>query len=269
MLSKKLKILAATVVAVIVLTPIAVSLFRSKVVLVGGQVVTLVTRAPAFVDDPDALGSWVSVGFTQTIEEFVPERTILTENPYVPGVEFRADGKTSGPWLWSKGTLWHPWDRTLATYTIQTIKGVPFLFVEWTSPELYGRPRFNVLKKGEFSTPHRTVAVTTEAPAFVDDPDMIGSWTSVDYVQTIEEFVPGKKAFSGDLFLKELQVKPDGRTSGPWRWSKGIVWRPGDQVRGKYTVKTMNNTQFLFMEWINGDVTNRGKAPWFYVMTKN
>ena len=104
------------------------------------------------------------------------------------------------------------------------------------------------------------------ARPFVDDPEVLGKWESVDFVGAIDDFTPGEQAWTDDLFLKGLNFMAEGRTSGPWKWTKGYLYHPGDQAEGKYEIKTIAGTKYLFMEWISGDVTIRGEKPWFYVM---
>ncbi|HPO12220.1 MAG TPA: SdpI family protein [Candidatus Hydrogenedentes bacterium] len=103
---------------------------------------------------------------------------------------------------------------------------------------------------------------------FVTDPDMIGHWTCVDYVPTVDAFQPGKKLAEGDLFLKELTFKANGTTSGVWRWSKGVYWHPDELRKDPYEIRTVNGTKFLFLKWVNGDVLYRGQPAYYYVFTQ-
>jgi hypothetical protein len=274
MLSNKIKALVITIVTIVVLTPIVVSISRATPARAGVPAASSSEKhGPPFVDDPAALGAWSSVDFVQRIEDFTPGKRAWAGGLYLKGIEFKPGGGTSGPWEWSKGTLWHPGDQTLAKYTIKDLGGTKFMFMEWMSGDVTIRgekPRYYVLAKGDYTAPpaQRATPAVTEAPAFVDDPAVIGSWTSVDFVQSMEAFVPGKKSWQGDLFLKGIQFNPGGETAGPWKWSKGTLWHPGDQTLAKYTIKEMGGTQFLFMEWMSGDVIIRGEKPRYYVLTR-
>jgi hypothetical protein len=101
---------------------------------------------------------------------------------------------------------------------------------------------------------------------FVNDPDVVGAWESVDFVGAIDNFKPGQKGWTGDLYLKGVTFMPDGSTSGPWNWTKGYMWHPGDRAEGQYTIKVIDGTKYLFMEWISGDVLIRHEKPQYYVM---
>jgi hypothetical protein len=108
-----------------------------------------------------------------------------------------------------------------------------------------------------------------QAPEFVDDPEVLGDWVSVDFVKRMEYFAPEKQQWTGDLFLKGLNFMPHGDTSGPWQWSKGVLWHPGDNSIAKYEIKKMNGAKYMFMEWVSGDVLIRGEAPRYYVLKRN
>jgi hypothetical protein len=103
-------------------------------------------------------------------------------------------------------------------------------------------------------------------PPFVDDPAVIGEWKSVDFVQKMDDFKPGKQLWTGDLYLKGMTFMAGGRTGGPWQWSKGVLFHPGDKSLGKYEIKELGGARYLFMEWISGDVLIRGQAPRYYVL---
>lgn len=103
---------------------------------------------------------------------------------------------------------------------------------------------------------------------YADGSEVLGEWKSVDFVDTIESFDPGRKSFRGDLYLKGLTFKPGGETSGPWSWGTGYLWHPGDQTKAAYEIREIGGEQYLFMQWMSGDVTIRGMKPKYYVMKR-
>jgi len=109
---------------------------------------------------------------------------------------------------------------------------------------------------------------STWARAVEDDPDVVGEWKTVDFVERIEDFTPGKKGWPGGFAFEYLKFMPEGRTSGPWKWTKGYMWHPGNKAEGKYVVKDLNSKKYLFMEWISGDVLIRGEKSHYYVFEK-
>lgn len=47
---------------------------------------------------------------------------------------------------------------------------------------------------------------------FVDDPEVIGNWQSVDFVNNIHDFNVGKRYSQDDLFLKNLNFLEGGKS---------------------------------------------------------
>ncbi len=125
-----------------------------------------------------------------------------------------------------------------------------------------------VFSGGPFETAPDTAKIHEVMENFQLDPELVGRWISVDFVTRPEGFVPGRKNWRGDLFLKELVFYDDGRTEGPWLWTQGIIYHPGDKTEAKYFIKTIEEEPYLFFEWMSGDVTIRGMKPNYYVLKK-
>jgi bla regulator protein BlaR1 len=120
---------------------------------------------------------------------------------------------------------------------------------------------------------------------FEDDPDLIGRWRSVDFVKSPEQFVPGKRASNGPLFLEEMSFlgagkmkmvidNPEGRRNAdvprPWlSWTKGVVLhKGGDHTASKYILRELEGTKYLFFEWKSGDAIYFHLPPQYYVLEK-
>ncbi len=104
---------------------------------------------------------------------------------------------------------------------------------------------------------------------FVNDPRLIGTWKSVDFVDEMEQFRAGEKQWKGNLYLKGLIFKPDGKTFKPWwTWTKGLVFHSGSKTASKYTIKNIDGSSYMFFEWKSGDYTIRHMKPAYYVLKK-
>lgn len=104
---------------------------------------------------------------------------------------------------------------------------------------------------------------------FVDDPAVVGRWTSVDFVETINAFQPGPKSFQGDLYLKEMVFLPGGKTPHSWQtWTRGVVMHSGDRTASRYEIRRVGDTSYLFFEWKSGDYVLRGQTPKYYVLRR-
>ncbi len=107
------------------------------------------------------------------------------------------------------------------------------------------------------------------AKAFKNDPQVLGAWTAVDFVESTSDFKPGVKSWRGDLFLKEFEFRKGGETHmNGFRWTKGVVHYVDDNHDGKYAIKKINGKDYLFLQWINGDVIHRGAKPQCFVFER-
>ncbi|MEN8126390.1 MAG: hypothetical protein ABFR90_01140 [Planctomycetota bacterium] len=103
---------------------------------------------------------------------------------------------------------------------------------------------------------------------FETDPQLIGTWRSVDFVNEVNEFQAGTKRWAGDLFLKEIEFKENGRTSKSFIWTKEWIYTADGQTKAQYYIKTIDGEMHLFFPWLSGDVTIRGMEPAYYVLKK-
>lgn len=135
----------------------------------------------------------------------------------------------------------------------------------------------------------RTKADTTDEiiggvnVTFVDDQDAIGKWDTVDFVQNIEDFTPNVTSWQGGSYLLSLKLLPNGQMPQPvavditsdettpvdWlTWTKGYIIHHNDKTAGKYDIKVIDGSTYMFWEWMSGDVTLRGMKPYYYVLKK-
>jgi len=104
--------------------------------------------------------------------------------------------------------------------------------------------------------------------AFVNDPQAVGKWQSVDFVQKIENFDPAVRAWPGDLYLKELVISENGTTSEFWTWTKGWIINPIGRTAAKYLIKEIGGSTYMFIEWKSYDYATTKRPPYYYVLKK-
>jgi len=102
---------------------------------------------------------------------------------------------------------------------------------------------------------------------FVNDPDVLGEWKSVDFVADKSEFDPNAPKWKGELFWKGLTFLENGQTLQPYyTWTKGVLIHRDDKTAGHYEIQEINGQRYLFVEWKNGDALILGRKPELYVM---
>ncbi len=118
---------------------------------------------------------------------------------------------------------------------------------------------------------------------FVNDEEALGKWKSIDFVYDIDNFSTKYVNYEGNLFLKSIVLLPGGKmpqmntedskvneekTANWMKWSKGYVINNISKTASKYIIKEIDGTKYMFLEWKNGDYTNRGVKPFYYVFKK-
>ncbi len=104
---------------------------------------------------------------------------------------------------------------------------------------------------------------------FVNDPQVIGEWESVDFVADISSFNPKQPNWTSELFLKGLTFLQNGKMPQPWwTWTKGVVIHHGDKTASHYEIREINGMSYMFFEWKSGDYSIRGMKPIYYVLRK-
>ncbi len=110
---------------------------------------------------------------------------------------------------------------------------------------------------------------------FVDDPQVIGKWQAVDFVDEIGNFSPGKKSFEEDMYLSQLAFVKGGRLlfaiengnlTSLSKWTKGLILNEQDKTAERYKIKVIDGVTYLFMEWKSGDYIFRNMDPRYYVL---
>ena len=229
-----------------------------------------------FENDPQAIGYWISVDFVKNIEDFQPEQQ-QTAELFLKTLRFEDNGKlwwtigTSKPIVldWTKGKI-RPFGVWPAAYSIEQIDKTDYLFYEYRTQ--HNNPAgYYVFKQA----PQPEILEETETEIFQNDPQVLGQWTTVDFVRTPEAFRPNQQSWQGDLFVKNLHFKEQGIVE--WclgedymkinhQWTKGKLI--DDELPAKYFIEAYEDGEYLFMEWNSGDVTIRGQKPAYYVLKK-
>ncbi|HDR16544.1 MAG TPA: hypothetical protein ENN79_13895, partial [Desulfobacteraceae bacterium] len=112
-------------------------------------------------------------------------------------------------------------------------------------------------------------AICPASSAAENSGNPVGHWISVDFVQYVEDFQPGKKTYQGDLYLKDVEFSPGGKTSISNTWKDQSVFDQSGQFYARFYIHTIDGVDYLFLPWLSGDVTLRGQEPWYYVLQRN
>ncbi|WMJ85536.1 M56 family metallopeptidase [Anaerocolumna sp. MB42-C2] len=208
-----------------------------------------------------------------------------------------SDETTPVNWLtWTKGYIIHHGDKTAGKYVIKDIDGSQYMFWEWKSGDYTIRgmkPKYYVFKKVPAGSTEEIVNFKENITSqriedkidypFVDDKEAVGKWETVDFIADIDDFNVNQTSWQGDPYLLSINLLPDGQMTQPvavgetsdettpvnWlTWTKGYIIHHGDKTAGKYVIKEIDGSQYMFWEWKSGDYTIRGMKPYYYVFKK-
>lgn len=101
------------------------------------------------------------------------------------------------------------------------------------------------------------------------DCEVLGTWESVDFINNINDFNPNKKNWPSNLSLKNLKFLSFGETSfKELKWTKGYLIHHSDETASKYSIKSIDGYDYMFLEWKSGDYSFRNMKPKYYVLKK-
>ncbi|MFT8348931.1 MAG: M56 family metallopeptidase [Clostridium saccharoperbutylacetonicum] len=233
----------------------------------------------AFVKDSNIVGEWKSVDFVKNIEDFKVNNKQFTGDLYVKDISFTEDGKVPRTvFTWTKDHIINDVDKTDSSYLIKDIGGTTYMFFQWKSGDYTIRgmePYYYVLQKIS-SAPALDTNISGDKVEtrvdkvdypFINDTEVLGKWQSVDFVENVDKFNPDKKAWNGDLYLKNLIFNKNGKIEDKTiTWTKDLVLDVNNKTASKYIIKEINGSKYMFFEWKNGDYRERGATPWYYVL---
>jgi hypothetical protein len=253
---------------------------------------TIVETVPIIVtpdpvpEEPAVYGKWLAVDYVRRAEDFIPGQQQWKKKMLLKEMQFSAP--STAYWTFTNDVIKQ---TTFGESTVQSVNGYAakyfrktfddqeYLFVEWTTLEVVEKkqaPWVYVLKRETVEpAPKTATAQSVQTAAAVEAPDILGKWTSVDFVREMDEFVPGRKFWQGDIFLTGLEFQTRRQMWCSFNNNSRIKhsWTPGKVDTGEsrpalYTVKEIDGNLYMFFEWISGDVTIRGQKPCYYVLKK-
>ena len=250
-----------------------------------------------FVDDSQVIGKWQSVDFVSSVGTFSPDTKTWRGDLFLKELIFIKDGKmlnsinegngalAPSPSNWTKGMVINPYEKTASNYEIVDIAGNQYMFYEWKNGDYVFRDMkssYYVLRKvdgtdySNMEIPRKTD--NTDLP-FVNDPSVIGSWKTVDFVETPDLFSPEKQSWISDMFLTGLIFKDEGKltisnTKGDFSkeylsWTKDVILDSDGGTASAYIIKEINGSKYMFYEWKSGDYVFRGMQPCYYVLARD
>jgi hypothetical protein len=235
---------------------------------------------------PTVFGKWITIDYVQKTDDFVPGQQQYKKKMMLRALQFIEPATVY--WSFNNNVVKQTsfGDAAIETvngysarYTLKTIDGQDYLFVDWMTVEVVDgkQPACRYVLKRE------NVELTMEANGQqseddsddVDIANVLGQWVSVDFVREMDQFNPSQKFWRDSLYLTGLNFENNRRVWFSFNNNSRFQhsWVPGKVESGEsrpafYTVKNIDGNQYMFFEWISGDVTIRGQKPCYYVLKR-
>ncbi len=239
-----------------------------------------------FINDEEVIGKWEIVGeYAEKSDFFAGKpKNFSSFSDSVRNIYFLPRGQRYWCYSWTKGYLLckSDADSTVNPYTTEYYENDFYMFVKMKSYEYRygGKETILVLRRVDRIAYREEDIRKTDLVdlPFVPDEKILGVWQVFDCCQTKEHFDPNhptKAAFAVfSLCFEEhgravLSYGSLDKTKGKQqccRWTNGILIR--EALACAYEIRVLENREYLFLEWKNGDYVYAGRAPWFYVFVR-
>ena len=232
-----------------------------------------------FVNDERVIGRWEIVASAKNKEDFVPaQQNCKNQTPYEE-IYFLPDGEEYWGFSWTKDYLKISFgDGVLVPYELSEIDGQTFMFINHANYG-YGESVWVLTQTDKKRyTKHEIGRYDDINIPFANDETVLGKWTSVDFVNEIPDFNPEKRSYKQEPHLKAAEFLPNGVcewtfAQGTYKhsWTKSAVllrYGDGGTIAPAYEIRCLNGTDYLFLEWKNGDYIFGKRKPGYYVLKR-
>ncbi|MCM1191108.1 MAG: helix-turn-helix domain-containing protein [Butyrivibrio sp.] len=242
-----------------------------------------------FQEDDQVVGKWKVVGEYAVKEDFYSRVGEKRESPYGNKdreIYFLPGGEDYWIYSWTRGYLKLDggYESCLCRYQVEDYEGSRYMFVENKSYEYLrgGMPTVLVLEQVDNKKYTRREIAREEDTnlPFVNDERVLGDWKAFDFIRTKEEFSPGEHHLPQDrLYYKHMHfgeggccvsVYQDQTISGRdvQSWTKGYVLKHFNHTACAYEIVTVDDTDYMIIEWKSGDYRWGGYDTDYYVFVR-
>ncbi len=237
-----------------------------------------------FENDEEVIGKWEIIGIYAVKEDYY-DNLFCVKNFY--GAEqkylyFLPEGERYWSFSWTKGYLNSPINNE---YETEKIGNDLYMFVRLKEYEYArgGKPTCLVLKKVD-SNRYSAEGIARKDDInkpFVNDERVIGKWKAHSFLG----YQGGKSEFTTieepieDLYFKEIEFFRNGSCRCVYEddvfdgddkvtWTKDYLLRKWNWSACEYEIRTVNEEDYLIIEWKSGDYRYGGYETNYYVFTR-
>ena len=240
-----------------------------------------------FENDPSVVGKWIAVGIYKSMEDF--ENNNPYDEPYALNevIYFLPNGKPYWCYQWTKGNLII--DDGISTsvrpYCTEIRNNQRYMFIDYKVGEyLHTGSKTIIVYRQADNKEYRADEISRKDNIdlpFVNDPNLIGKWEAVDFINHKEAFDPCAVS-RRPLSWSDVEFKENGSVTSHYDWGKDEisgddrqVWTKGFLLRKwnnsacAYEIINSGNENYMIIEWKSGDYRYGGMDTDYYVFRKN
>lgn len=226
-----------------------------------------------FVNDEKVIGKWKKLGIVNSIEEFKNNQIEESDLFIFNELYFLPKGEQYWTLSWTKGILFVN-DRPMPYQIIngKMLVNITDLFTN----EINAYAVYEQVDTNEYKTEDIQIKDNINIP-FIKDENLIGFWETVDFIEVGTDFNPDKQMTNKEeLYLIKYAIEPNGNLIATYnngnsvtqKWSRGIVIDENRETASAYEMKTINNQDYLIVEWKSGDYSFGGFVAGSYVLKR-
>lgn len=239
-----------------------------------------------FEDDDSLVGKWETVGEFAVREDFYSGSFADDWYKSDAGIYFLPGGERYWCYGWTKDKLLidNGDGTSVNDFTTEMYNGERYMFVDLKSYHYRhgGHTTVLVLRQCDhiaYSAEELARKDNTDMP-FVDDPRVHGKWKAFDFCLSKKQFDPANHK-NDNWFFSEVEFKPEGEVISRYdfgkeviagremqTWTKGYVLRKWNHSACAYEIRTIDDTEYLIMEWKSGDYRWGGFDTDYYVFIR-
>ncbi len=258
-----------------------------KVVKLGDETEQPKKKIP-FVNDETVIGKWEIQGVFAVKEDYA--QNVFCDNTGFYGGDikylyFLPNGEEYWGYSWTKGYFisnayltgfvyneYEVEEKSDGTYMLITLRDTEFI--------RGGKPTYLILKKldsNRYSAESVARKDDIDKP-FVNDERIIGKWKAHSFLCNKFEFTQEEEPIE-DLYFKEIEFFSDGNCRCVYAdavfegedtvvWTKDYLLRKWNWSACEYEIRTVDEKDYMIIEWKSGDYRYGGYDTNYYVFTK-
>lgn len=227
-----------------------------------------------FINDNAVIGKWRNIGWTDGANGY-SLKDLNDKSGEFEDLYFLPNGENY--WIfegWTKGVLLIHYGGNEPVleynYDIQSFGGRDYLFLRLEDKtEVFVKTDSVRYSKAALGR-HDNIDMP-----FVNDDRVIGRWVSAGFggKELLENFSPGQRC--GGLYLRSIEFSAGGLLTQNYiddvwhdKWTKGFVLNLHRMTAAAYSIREINGSDCLFMEWKMGNYVYGGYAPDYYAFVR-